>query len=218
MTRVEIDKIMAILKKEAGRLKVPVVGLIAEETQDPFKVLISCLLSLRTRDETTAAASERLYQIAETPAAILKLTQEKIEKAIYPVSFYRNKSRHILAICQILEDEYAGKVPNQLEPLLKLPGVGRKTANLVVTVAYNLPGICVDTHVHRISNRLGLIRTLTPDESEIALRKKLPPKYWIEYNDILVPYGQYICTPLSPFCSRCAVIKFCKQEGVKKHR
>lgn len=209
---------MAILKKEAGRLKVPVVGLIAEETQDPFKVLISCLLSLRTRDETTAAASERLFQIADTPSAILKLTREKIEKAIYPVSFYRNKSRHILAICQILEEEYGGKVPDRLESLLKLPGVGRKTANLVVTVAYHLPGICVDTHVHRISNRLGLIQTTTPEESEMALREKLPRKYWIHYNDILVPYGQNICTPISPFCSRCAAKPYCPQKGVKKHR
>jgi endonuclease-3 len=215
---VQIDKLMTILKREAGRLKVPVLGIIAEETADPFKVLISCLLSLRTRDETTAAASERLYQLGESPSAILKLTQERIEKAIYPVSFYRNKSRHILGICKILEDEYGGKVPDQLELLLKLPGVGRKTANLVVTVAYNLPGICVDTHVHRISNRLGLIRTKTPEESEKALRKKLPEKYWIHYNDILVPYGQYVCTPISPFCSRCAAIKYCKQEGVKKHR
>lgn len=218
MTRTQIDKLMTILEREAGRLKVPVLGVIAEETADPFKVLISCLLSLRTRDETTEAASERLYQIGGTPSAIMKLTQEKIEKAIYPVSFYRTKARHILGICKILEDEYGGKVPDQIDLLLKLPGVGRKTANLVITVAYNLPGICVDTHVHRISNRLGLIRTKTPEESEMALREKLPRKYWIYYNDILVPYGQFICTPLSPFCSRCAAIKFCKQEGVTKHR
>lgn len=218
MTRTQIDKLMTILEREAGRLKVPVLGVIAEETADPFKVLISCLLSLRTRDETTEAASERLYQIGGTPSAIMKLTQEKIEKAIYPVSFYRTKARHILGICKILEDEYGGKVPDQIDLLLKLPGVGRKTANLVITVAYNLPGICVDTHVHRISNRLGLIRTKTPEESEMALREKLPRKYWIHYNDILVPYGQFICTPLSPFCSRCATIKFCKQEGVTKHR
>jgi len=217
-SRVEIDKIMVILEKEAGRLKVPVLGVIAQETHDPFKVLISCLLSLRTRDETTAAASERLYQLAETPSTMLKIAQEKIEKAIYPVSFYRNKSRHILAICRILVDEYGGKVPDQLEALLKLPGVGRKTANLVVTVAFNKAGICVDTHVHRISNRLGLIRTKTPEESEMALRKKLPQKYWIEYNDILVPYGQYICTPISPFCSRCEVKPYCPQKGVTKHR
>ncbi|HIE65319.1 MAG: endonuclease III [Nitrospira sp.] len=217
-SRVEIDKIMVILQEEAGRLKVPVLGIIAEETRNPFKVLISCLLSLRTRDETTATASARLYLLAETPSAMMKLRQEKIEKAIYPVSFYRNKSRHILAICQILEDEYGGKVPDQLEALLKLPGVGRKTANLVITVAFNKAGICVDTHVHRISNRLGFIRTSSPEESETALREKLPGKYWIHYNDILVPFGQYICTPISPFCSRCAVKPFCSQKGLKKHR
>ncbi|MFQ5949488.1 MAG: endonuclease III domain-containing protein [Nitrospiria bacterium] len=214
----KIDKIMAILKKEAGRLKLPVVGLIAEETKDPFKVLISCLLSLRTRDETTAAASARLFQRADTPSGILGLNRDQIETAIFPVSFYRNKARHILALCGILEKEHGGKVPDALEALLKLPGVGRKTANLVVTVAYHRPGICVDTHVHRISNRIGLIRTTTPEESETALRKRLPKRYWIHYNDILVPFGQNVCTPVSPFCSRCAVMTYCRRVGVQRYR
>lgn len=213
-----IDAIIPILKEEGKRLKVPAVGEIARRTEDPFQVLVSCLLSLRTRDETTEAASARLFSLGDTPEAILKLTARRIEAAIYPVSFYRNKTRQLLAICRELLEKHLGKVPDSIETLLTLPGVGRKTANLVVTVAYRRPGICVDTHVHRISNRLGYIRTKTPDESEMALRKKLPEEYWIELNDLLVPYGQFICTPISPFCSRCKIHAFCKRVGVRTKR
>ncbi len=209
---------MAILKREAEKLRVPVVGLIAEKTRDPFCVLISCLLSLRTRDETTAAASERLFRVANTPQAMLALESEEIQKAIYPVAFYRNKSKSILEICRRLIEQFGGQVPDSMEALLSLHGVGRKTANLVVTVAYKKPGICVDTHVHRISNRIGLIQTRTPDESEMALRSILPRRYWISFNDWLVPYGQFICTPISPFCSRCQITDFCKKTGVGKQR
>lgn len=213
-----IHRIMAILNKEAGRLKVPAVGRIAQKTDDPFQVLISCILSLRTRDETTAKASERLFKLADHPSRMLTLAPEEIETAIYPVSFYRNKSKAILGICNELLHRFQGKVPASLEALLTLPGVGRKTANLVVTVAYRKPGICVDTHVHRISNRIGYINTKTPDESETALRKKLPKKYWVTYNDLLVPFGQFICKPISPFCSRCKIVSFCSQKGVLKRR
>lgn len=209
---------MSLLRKEVASLKTPVVGVIAEETHDPFQVLISCVLSLRTRDETTAAASKRLFQLADTPQKMSALTAEQIAAAIYPVSFYRNKSKSILESCHYLLARYSGRVPDTIDELLTLPGVGRKTANLVVSVAYNLPAICVDIHVHRISNRIGYIKTKTPDESEMALRKKLPKEYWITFNDILVPYGQYICTPISPHCNRCVIRPYCKQVDVKKHR
>lgn len=214
----DIDIIMPFLEKEAHRLKLPVVGVIAQETGDPFQVLISCLLSLRTRDETTAASSARLFKLANTPSEILKLVPEVIESAIYPVSFYRNKTTQIIKICQRLLSVYDGKVPDKIDELLTLAGVGRKTANLVVSVAYHLPAICVDTHVHRISNRFGLITTKSADESEQVLRKKLPEKYWIHYNDILVPFGQFVCTPISPFCSRCVIQHLCPQIGVRKNR
>jgi len=213
-----IDPIMAILKEEVRRMKVPAVGLIAQQTQDPFQVLISCLLSLRTRDETTEAASARLFRLADTPRRMLELSPARIESAIYPVSFYRNKTKQIIAICRDLLGKFDGSVPDSIETLLTLPGVGRKTANLVVTVAYRKPGICVDTHVHRISNRIGYIRTKNPEESEMALRKKLPKRYWMIYNDLLVPFGQFICKPISPICSRCGIAAYCKQIGVEKRR
>lgn len=213
-----IAPIMTILREEVKTFSTPVVGLIARKTKDPFQVLISCLLSLRTRDETTAQASARLFKLADTPFNVLRLTPQQIESAIYPVSFYRNKTKSILGICREIIEKHQGKVPDTIESLLTLPGVGRKTANLVVTVAYGRPGICVDTHVHRISNRIGYIRTRTPEESEMALRKKLPERYWIEFNDILVPYGQFVCKPISPFCSGCKISSYCRRVGVQKNR
>jgi|SRR5579884_486671 len=213
-----IHPIISILKEEVRRLKIPAVGVIAQETQDPFQVLISCVLSLRTRDETTEAASARLFKLAKTPDRMLRLSTDRIEAAIYPVSFYRNKAKQILAISQILLEKFDGRVPDTIEELLTLPGVGRKTANLVVTVAYGKPGICVDTHVHRISNRIGYIKTKSPEESERALRKKLPKEHWIIYNDLLVPFGQFVCKPISPFCSRCKLTPYCKQVGVDQKR
>ena len=186
--------------------------------RDPFKVLISCLLSLRTKDKTTSEASARLFALAGDPASMLKLSQEQIERAIYPVGFYRIKTKQIHKICRRLLDDYDGQVPNSIEALLTLPGVGRKTANLVVTVGYGRPGICVDIHVHRISNRWGYVKTRNPKETEEALRKKLPARYWIIYNDLLVPYGQNICQPVSPFCSRCKLVKYCDRVGVTRSR
>lgn len=214
----QIDIVMETLKTAVASMRTPVVGAIAEETHDPFLVLVSCILSLRTRDQTTATASARLFRIADTPKKILTLTAEQIADTIHPVSFYRNKASSILAIAQILEEKFSSKVPDDLETLLTLPGVGRKTANLVVSVGFGLPAICVDIHVHRISNRLGYITTKQPDESERVLRKNLPERYWISYNDILVPFGQHICTPISPFCSRCPVTSYCERRGVQKHR
>jgi endonuclease-3 len=213
-----MDHIMAILKKEAAKFATPAVGVIAEETKDPYCVLISCILSLRTRDEVTDAASRRLFQQAKTPHKMITMSRDQIEKAIYPVSFYRNKSRHILALSMELLEKHGGHVPKSLTALLTLPGVGRKTANLVRTVAFGQLGICVDTHVHRISNRIGIITTKNADESEMALRERLPRKYWITYNDILVPYGQFVCRPISPFCSLCKISSYCDKVGVIKSR
>lgn len=191
---------------------------IGQYTETPFTVLISCLLSLRTQDRTTIAASERLFSIANTPERLLRTPLDKIEKAIYPVSFFRVKARTIHEICRHLIDRFDGSVPSKLEDLLTLPGVGRKTANIVVTVAFRKPGIAVDIHVHRISNRLGYVRTKTPDETEMALRKKLPSQYWVVFNDLLVAYGQNLCKPVSPFCSQCHIAAYCRRVGVTTSR
>ena len=191
---------------------------MAGESGDPFRVLITCLLSLRTQDTTTGPAAARLFALADTPAAMLRLTPRQIQRAIYPVGFYRTKARVILRICADLLARFEGRVPDTIDDLLTLDGVGRKTANLVVTVGFNKPGICVDTHVHRISNRLGYIRTKTPDESEMALRAKLPRRFWIGYNDLLVTFGQNICVPISPKCSACPVRALCRRVGVTASR
>jgi endonuclease-3 len=213
-----INDIITILKKEVKKYRVPIVTEVAEERKDPFRVLISCVLSLRTKDETTRGASKRLFALADNPEKMLALKSKDIEKAIYPVGFYRTKAKNILNLCKDLVEKYGSKTPDEIDELLKLKGVGRKTANLVVTLGYNKPGICVDTHVHRISNRLGYVRTKTPEETEKALRKKLPKKHWIIYNDLLVTFGQNICKPISPFCSKCCIEKYCDKVNVVQHR
>ena len=209
---------MRILRREAPKWQTPVVTLIAEASDSPFKVLISCILSLRTQDSTTAQASRRLFALADSPETMVRLTAKKIEEAIYPVGFYRIKAKTILEICRNLKEKYRGRVPDEIDELIKFKGVGRKTANLVVTLGYNKPGICVDTHVHRISNRWGYIKTATPEKTEVALRQKLPKQYWIEYNDLLVSFGQQLCRPISPLCSQCPVAKYCSQIGVTVRR
>jgi len=181
-------------------------------------VLIACILSLRTQDTTTGPAAERLFALADTPATMLGLTPKRIETLIFPVGFYRTKARVILGICRDLLERFAGRVPDEIDDLLTLKGVGRKTANLVVTMGYDKPGICVDTHVHRISNRLGYVRTKTPEETEMALRAKLPTRYWIGYNDLLVSFGQNVCAPISPRCSVCPVRTLCRRVGVTTSR
>jgi endonuclease-3 len=180
--------------------------------------LISCILSLRTQDATTAKASHRLFAVADSPQAMVKLTAKKIAKFIYPVGFYKTKAVQIIEICRTIIDRYDGQVPDEIDELLKFKGIGRKTANLVVTLGYNKPGICVDTHVHRISNRWGYIKTATPEKTESALRAKLPKNYWIEYNNLLVNFGQHLCRPISPLCSACPVKKYCRQLGVTVKR
>ncbi|MGH7324740.1 MAG: endonuclease III domain-containing protein [Candidatus Rokuibacteriota bacterium] len=194
------------------------LAVVAAESRDPFRVLVACILSLRTQDTTTGPAAARLFALAATPAAMLPLTPRQIERAVYPVGFYRTKARVIHAICRDLLARFGGRVPDDLETLLTLRGVGRKTANLVVTMGYGKPGICVDTHVHRISNRLGYVRTRTPEKTEMALRGRLPRRYWIGYNDLLVSFGQNVCTPLSPRCSECPVRRLCRRVGVTTSR
>jgi len=213
-----IEKVLRIMEKRYVEFKDPIVTEIAERTRDPFRILISTILSLRTKDEVTAEASKRLFQVADTPEKILNLKTNRIERLIYPVGFYKTKAKRLKQVCRILVEEYNGRVPDTIDELLRLPGVGRKTANLVITLGYGKPGICVDTHVHRISNRLGYVDTKTPEQTEMELRKKLPPRWWIKYNDLLVTWGQNICTPISPRCSICPVAKYCEKKGVKKSR
>jgi len=194
------------------------VTIISQRDGDPFKVLISCILSLRTKDTTTGPAALRLFSLADTPKKMLQLDLKMIEQSIYPVGFYRNKAAQIMDICQQLTEKYDGYVPESIEELLEFKGVGRKTANLVVTLGFGRPGICVDTHVHRICNRWGYITTKTPDETEARLREILPGRYWLRINDLLVTFGQNLCRPVSPFCSKCPVYGFCQRNNVIKNR
>ncbi|HKZ16116.1 MAG TPA: endonuclease III [Geobacteraceae bacterium] len=214
----EIHEAIEILCEAVKKWKTPAVTIVSQREGNPFKVLISCILSLRTQDRTTGAASDRLFALADTPFKMVDLTPETIENAIYPVGFYRNKTAHILGICRTLNERYGGTVPDNIDELMKFKGVGRKTANLVVTLGFGKPGICVDTHVHRICNRWGYVSTRTPDETEFALRKKLPKKYWLIINDLLVTFGQNQCTPVSPKCSTCSIYHLCDRIGVGKSR
>jgi len=218
MHATEIHAAIRLLRREVRLWQEPVVGVVARESRDPFRILIACVLSLRTKDRTTADASQRLFALASDPATMVRLPLRRIETAIYPVGFYRTKAKQIREICRRLLDVYGGLVPDEIDELVTLKGVGRKTANLVVTVGYQKPGICVDIHVHRISNRWGYIKTKTPEESEQALRRKLPRPYWITYNDLLVPFGQNICQPVSPWCSKCQLVAYCDRKGVTKSR
>jgi endonuclease-3 len=205
------------LRKSIKTWPIPVVTAISSK-RNPFMVLVSCILSLRTRDMVTASASDRLFVLACTPEDFVNLEPEQVEKAIYPVAFFRNKTVTLFNLCRILIDEYDGKVPELLDELLQIKGVGRKTANLTITLGYGNLGICVDVHVHRISNRWGYVETKSPDETEIALRKMLPKRYWKEFNNLLVSFGQNICKPTSPYCSKCCIEKYCSQTGVISSR
>lgn len=188
------------------------------ENGGPFRILISTMISLRTKDDVTEEVSRRLFSIADNPEGILKIDAKKLEKILYPAGFYRNKAKAIKETCGILIEKFDSKVPDTLDELLSLPGVGRKTANLVLSLGYGKYAICVDTHVHRISNRLGVVETKNPEETEFALMEVLPKKWWIKYNDMLVTWGQNICHPVSPRCSECAISKYCTKIGVKKSR
>lgn len=216
----EIVKVLGMIQKEVKQFEEPAVTQISTVTKhDPYRVLVSCLLSLRTKDETTARASARLFALADTPRNMVELTAKQIEHAIYPAGFYRVKAKRILEISQRLLDEYGGNVPHQTEELLKLKGVGRKTMNIVLTYGFqDKDGLAVDVHCHRIPNRLGWVKTKTPEQTEMALRRLIPKRYWIVINDTFVTFGQNICTPVSPFCSRCPVNNYCKQIGVTRSR
>lgn len=214
----DISAAVKILKREYKKFRAPYVTEVASDKKDPFKVLISCIISLRTKDATTREASDRLFARAQTPEEVLRLSGAEIERLIYPAGFYRKKAGTIKGLSKELVERFSSKVPDNIDGLLELKGVGRKTANLVVTMGYAKPGICVDTHVHRIANRWGYVRTKSPDQTELALRKKLPERFWIVINDLLVAYGQNVCKPVSPLCSRCALSKYCARAGVGKIR
>mgnify|MGYP001772814165 CR=1 FL=1 len=209
-------KVLNILKKESKNWNAPVVAFMGRTENNPYKVLIATILSLRTKDQTTTLASDRLFKVADTPEKMVKLSEEEIAKLIYPVGFYKNKAKTIKEISKIILEKYSGKVPDNLEDLLSLKGVGRKTANLVLSEGYGKPAICVDVHVHRISNRLGVVKTKTPEETEFKLMEILPKKYWRDINWVLVAFGQTICKPVKPMCDKCPVSKFCEFGKIEK--
>lgn len=214
-----LNKIIQLLKKESKKWKYLFVSEWSRVVKDPFTTLISCLLSLRTKDEVTAKASIRLLKKYNTPEKILKLSNKQIEKLIYPVGFYRIKAKRIREICKVLIEKYKGKVPNDFNELIKLKGVGPKTANIVMTYGHFKKGyLPIDTHCHRIPNRIGWIKTKTPEQTEEDLKKILPKRYWHDFNELFVQFGQHICLPVSPWCSRCPISKFCLRIGVKKSR
>jgi len=212
-----IGLVLRIIEQQVASLEIPWVTQESSKG-DPFRVLVSCILSLRTKEAVTIQASISLLGKVKTPKELLTLSQKEIENLIYPVGFYRNKAKVLLNIASSLILEYNSCVPDTLEELLTLKGVGLKTANLVLGLGFKIPAICVDTHVHRIANRLGWIETENPDDSEVALRHIVLEKYWIKLNTILVMFGQNICVPVSPWCSKCGVVKYCSKVGVKKNR
>lgn len=214
----EIHSAITTLREEYKTWQTPAVTIVAQCDGSPFKVLISCIISLRTKDEVTAQASARIFARAETPEAMAGLAAEEISQLIYPAGFYRTKAEQIALLSRRLVEEYRGIVPDEIDELLTFKGVGRKTANLVVTLGFGKPGICVDTHVHRICNRFGYVATKTPEATEMALRTKLPPEYWIEINDLLVAFGQNHCHPVSPRCSNCRLTHLCDRIGVTVSR
>lgn len=218
MTVRRLGRVLAILREAAEDWDVPVVAFLAAGGGSPFRVLVSALLSARTADGTTAGACTRLFALADTPEALRALSADAVEQAIYPVGFYPTKTRNLLQLCDRLITEFGGAVPADIETLCTLPGVGRKTANLVMIEAFQQPAICVDTHVHRISNIWGFVKTKTPEQTERALRERLPRRHWRDYNRILVAFGQHCCAPQSPWCSRCPVARFCPRIGVTRSR
>lgn len=207
----DIDKIIENLKKDNKTHRVIQTDFVKfmEKVNDPFIVLICCILSLRTNDKTTYPCSMRMLDLGKTPKEISKLSVETLSNAIYPVGFYKNKAEQIIELSKILVKNYNSKVPNSIDELIKFKGVGRKTANLVLTKGFNMPAICVDVHVHRISNRIGYVNTKNPEETEFALREILPVKYWIDFNTLLVTHGQNICKPNKPKCESCSINKYC---------
>jgi len=206
----EIVTVIKLIKKASKKFWNTALMEVASQPKNAFQVLISCLLSLRTRDSTTAKATKKLFLLANTPKEMIKLTTKQIEKAIYPVGFYRVKARRILDISKVLLDEYSGKVPDSLEELLLLKGVGRKTANIVIVYGFGKPGMPIDIHCHRIPNRLGWVQTKTPEQTEKVLRTLIPKRFWLDFNNTFVTFGQNVCTPVRPHCWKCPVTKYCR--------
>ncbi|MFC1611941.1 endonuclease III domain-containing protein [Myxococcota bacterium] len=216
-----VRRVSAVLTRISGALGRAPEDLAltrVSRSRDPFRVLVACIISLRTKDEVTDEVAPRLLATASTPKALAALSESKIAALIYPAGFYRNKARTLRQLARTLLQEHAGVVPDRLDGLLALKGVGRKTANLVLTLGFGEPGICVDTHVHRISNRLGFAKTGAPDDTELVLRARLPSRWWIPINDLLVAFGRTVCTPLSPHCSICPVSDLCGRVGVERSR
>ncbi len=213
-----LEVIERLQKDTRGMVEPMSISIVQNYGRDPFLVLVSCLLSSRTRDAVTLPASMRLFALVTTPQKMLALSLHELEKAIYPVGFYRQKAVHIKKLCSLLISDYNGIVPSDFTALTSLPGVGPKTANLVLGVGFGIPALCVDVHVHRICNRLGLVVTKTPQETEKALKVIVPSKYWIELNRLLVIWGQNVCTSISPYCSRCVVQDVCSRKGVTTSR
>ncbi|NJD38318.1 MAG: endonuclease III [Geobacter sp.] len=213
-----IHQVLALVAEDCRQWQIPSVSVIAEEFRSAFHVLVSCIISLRTKDSVTASASARLFQRAATVEDMAALNVGEIADLIYPAGFYRNKAAQLQAICNRLITEFGGQVPDDLDTLLAFKGVGRKTANLVLTLGHGKPGICVDIHVHRITNRWGYVTCSTPDQTELELRAKLPNQYWMTINDLLVSYGQHRCFPVNPACSCCRLTAWCGKVGVVRHR
>jgi endonuclease III len=214
-----IQKIISLLKKQSKQFESPLASELGERTKDPFLVLISCILSLRTKDTTTGPASKRLFKLADNPKDMLKLTKKQIEKAIFPVGFYPTKAKYIQKTCKALIKYHKGKVPDKEKELLKLSGIGRKCMGIVMDYGFGKNShIPVDTHVHKLTNRLGWVKTKTPEKTEQQLIKTIPRKYWHDLNDLLVRHGQNICVPVSPYCSKCNIRKYCPRMGIKRSR
>jgi len=205
----EIESVYEILAGEFKIHRTPVVDLIEIQTKDPFKVLVTTILSARTKDETTSAAAKRLFEQVKNPQDFNKISESELQKIIFPVGFYRDKARHLKKLPDALEKYFCGKIPQDVDELTKLPGVGRKTANLVAAVAFKKPAVCVDVHVHRIFNRLGYLKTTTPFETEMELRRIFPKKFWTTFNSYFVSFGQHTCLPVKPKCGECKVRGYC---------
>lgn len=214
--KIDIDQIFKILSKEFKKNKMPIVDLIKVQTNNPFKILLATILSARTKDNTTSEVCKRLFSLVSNFDDLDKLSLKELEKLIYPIGFYKNKAKFLKQLPKVINEKFNGKIPSEIDELIKLPGVGRKTANLVRSTAFTLPAICVDVHVHRISNRLGYVSTKTPFETEMALREKLPLKYWIGWNKYLVSFGQNLCKPINPRCEICPINQYCNRIGVKE--
>lgn len=218
MKSADLPSVHRLLRREFEKRTAPIIDLVTAQTHDPFRILVATILSARTKDQTTANAVRRLFEKVRRPDDLRRLSQRAVEKLIFPVGFFRTKARHLRQLPERMDQLFGGRIPDTIEDLCRLPGVGRKTANLVATMAFDKHAICVDIHVHRISNRFGLIRTRNPLESEMALRRILPKRYWKTWNSYLVSFGQTVCTPRNPRCAACCIRRRCARVGVTASR